>query len=166
MELLLPPLYKMQEQLDHRIEKEKGLEGKETFEQKVLALLVEVGELANETRCFKFWSSKSASSKEIILEEFADGLHFILSLGLNLPFEVPKQFSIVELQHKDLVQGFLQVFEDIDALKKDRNDVNNYIRLLEDYLVIGCILNFTAEEIEMAYYTKNGVNHTRQDQGY
>ena len=52
--------------------------------RKMLALLVEIGELANETRCFKYWSNKPASEREVILEEYVDGLHFILSIGIDL----------------------------------------------------------------------------------
>ena len=79
-------LFSMQRQLDERIETERGLRGERLIERKLLALLVEVGELANETRCFKFWSSKPKAADETILEEYVDGLHFILSLGLDLSF--------------------------------------------------------------------------------
>ncbi len=45
-----------------------------------LALTIELAELANETRCFKYWSSKGPSEREVILEEFVDSIHFLLSL--------------------------------------------------------------------------------------
>ena len=58
-----------------------------TFAERVLALLVELGEFANETRCFKYWSEKPPSPKERILDEYADALHFFLSLGVMLGAE-------------------------------------------------------------------------------
>lgn len=52
----LSKLFKIQEQLDERIVKEKGLEGQDLLDKKILALQVELGELANCWRGFKFWS--------------------------------------------------------------------------------------------------------------
>ncbi|GEN30251.1 dimeric dUTPase (all-alpha-NTP-PPase superfamily) [Cerasibacillus quisquiliarum] len=52
----LSKLFPIQKKLDDRIEKEKGLEGQDLLNKKILALLVELGELANEWRGFKFWS--------------------------------------------------------------------------------------------------------------
>jgi dimeric dUTPase (all-alpha-NTP-PPase superfamily) len=47
----------MQKELDERIIKEKGLEGKDLFPNTVLALQVELAEFANEGRWFKHWSN-------------------------------------------------------------------------------------------------------------
>lgn len=166
MNLQLQSLFEMQNELDRRIERDRGLENEDLIDKKILALQVEVGELANETRCFKFWSSKAPSDKEVILEEFVDGLHFLLSLGIILPYDVPKQMQVPELIQESLVDAFLKVYEDLTTLKNNRNDVNNYVTLMEDYLMIGRLLGFTAEEVNHAYLSKNEVNHTRQDQGY
>ncbi|MEG2909687.1 MAG: dUTP diphosphatase, partial [Erysipelotrichaceae bacterium] len=84
MKLYVKDLYEMQDKLDQRIFDEHGITRIETMNRRMLALLIEIGELANETRCFKFWSNKGASSKDVILEEYADGIHFLLSLGIDL----------------------------------------------------------------------------------
>lgn len=60
----------MQKVLDTRIIEEHGLEGQNLFYNMILALQVEIGELANETRCFKHWSNKGPSEKEVILMEY------------------------------------------------------------------------------------------------
>jgi dimeric dUTPase (all-alpha-NTP-PPase superfamily) len=60
---------------------EKGL-----LSARLLALQVEVSELANATRCFKYWSTKESEPKERLLDEYADVLHFVLSLGNTLKF--------------------------------------------------------------------------------
>ncbi len=52
----LNSLFKKQQELDKHIVKEKGLEGQDLLDKKILALQVELGELANEWRGFKFWS--------------------------------------------------------------------------------------------------------------
>lgn len=52
----LNKLFEIQAKLDKHIVEEKGLEGQDLLDKKILALQVELGELANEWRGFKFWS--------------------------------------------------------------------------------------------------------------
>lgn len=58
MMITLEQMYEMQKQLDAKIIKEKGLEGVDLLPNTVLALQVEIGELANEWRGFKHWSTR------------------------------------------------------------------------------------------------------------
>ncbi len=109
MTLTLEQMYEMQKALDARIIKEKGLEGQDLLPNTVLALQVEIGELANEWRGFKHWSNDNEPRYEKrtiafrdkedgtgdafehvtypLLEEYVDCLHFFLSLArqLDLP---------------------------------------------------------------------------------
>src|SRR5690625_2830962 len=63
----LNKLFEAQRKLDERIVKEKGLENEDLLDKRILALLVELGELANEYRGFKFWSEdQNATTKELI----------------------------------------------------------------------------------------------------
>jgi dimeric dUTPase (all-alpha-NTP-PPase superfamily) len=53
----LKKLFELQRQLDEHIEKEHPRKpGEDRLAKKILALLVELGELANEARFFKYWS--------------------------------------------------------------------------------------------------------------
>ncbi len=52
----LQKLLETQKILDDRIIEQHGLEGQDFLPEKILALQVELGELANEWRGFKFWS--------------------------------------------------------------------------------------------------------------
>src|SRR5690625_4897765 len=70
-ELNLQKLFKTQAELDERIVKEKGLEEQDLLDKKVLALQVELGELANEWRGFKFWSEDQRPRVENWVECFA-----------------------------------------------------------------------------------------------
>ena len=81
-------LYELQDELDKFIIENKNLNmsKKELLTDSVLALQVEVSELANSTRCFKHWSNKGAEPKEVVLEEYVDVLHFFLSVGNQLGF--------------------------------------------------------------------------------
>lgn len=160
----LSKLFRMQRALDEYIEKEHGLQEADLFDKKVLALLVEIGELANETRCFKFWSVKKPSEHKVILEEFVDGVHFILSLGLKLSFE--KEAALAEKEAAGTItEQFLCVYEAIHLFKEEKSQ-EAYEQLLNDYFTLGRLLGFSAEEVEGAYVAKNEVNYERQQQGY
>lgn len=161
----LKRLFEMQRELDSRIEAEHGIVRTDSLlDKKVLALLVEVGELANETRCFKFWSSKGPSEKEVVLEEYADGLHFVLSIGLFLGFE--DKLSLKDLNvSRDLSSQFLHIYQLSNELKFYPS-INKYNELFSNYLLLGKQLKFSLADIEAAYLSKNQVNHVRQDEGY
>lgn len=87
----LKELYKMQMDLDEFIVRNRFKELQEYDEiiflrDRLLALFTEVGEFANATRCFKYWSKKGPESRERLLDEYVDILHFWLSIGNALGF--------------------------------------------------------------------------------
>lgn len=162
----LRQLFQMQKQLDTHIETTHQLENEDLFDRKVLALLVELSELANETRCFKFWSLKPSSEKQVILEEFVDGVHFMLSLGLEQSFEQTLTTIEVNTIPKITVsEQFLQVYEAVHQFRNKRS-IPTYENMFRQLLMLGEILGFSGEEIYEAYIEKNKVNFERQQQGY
>lgn len=160
-------LYSMQKLLDERIETQHGLQAENLVEKKILALLVEIGELANETRCFKFWSLKPAAPLEKVLEEYVDGLHFILSLGLDLDFTYNPTNNETKKKAGTgiLVEQFLLVFQAVNQFQQKKT-IETYNDLFANYLSLGDYLGFTGEKIQQAYIQKNEVNHERQNQNY
>ena len=132
----------------------------------MLALQVEVGELANETRCFKFWSLKKPSEASIILEEYVDCLHFILSLGIETNLQNTKLNKNLKVENNtDTTEMFLNLNEKINIFAKNKCE-KSYIDLFEQFILLGNILGFSSENIEEAYLNKNKINHQRQDEGY
>ncbi|ASK63008.1 dUTPase [Virgibacillus phasianinus] len=156
-------LFSMQNQLDRHIEKKHHVEQSTLFESKYLALLVEIGELANETRCFKFWSTKAPSDGETILEEYVDGLHFILSLGIEKGY---KYESSENYQSAGTVtEQFNRVFRYCVQFHENTTE-ENYRTLFESFLALGKILDFDEKSIMDGYKKKNDKNYLRQEQGY
>ncbi|SFM07441.1 Dimeric dUTPase, all-alpha-NTP-PPase (MazG) superfamily [Gracilibacillus orientalis] len=156
-------LFDMQRELDNYILAQHDLKNENVFDKKVLALLVEVGELANETRCFKYWSVKPASEKSVIAEEYVDGIHFILSLGLELGLDQYQAGN--SMDDEDLTSLFHQVFRSISVLKEEQS-VETYNQVFDTYLKLGEKLGFSANDIKKAYVDKNKINFERQNQGY
>lgn len=153
----------MQKKLDTYIEENHQLQEKNLFDDKILALLVEMGELANETRCFKFWSTQTEVDEEAILEEYVDGIHFLLSLGLEKNF----LFESLDVgsQSFTLTEQFNEVYR-LASLFKEKTTMENYKLLFMNYVQLGDLLGFTPADIEKAYLEKNEVNFNRQDEGY
>lgn len=156
----LEKLFAMQKELDEYIARLHPPEpGERRIYSKVLALLVEIGELANETRCFKFWSVKPPAPRERILEEAADVLHFLLSIGNDAGAE-PK--SVLPRKKENLTEQLLRFY--CDAQLCYVKEQWSWVFAL--YLGLIDMLGFTWDEIEEAYMRKNEVNHKRQDHGY
>lgn len=158
-------LFQMQKGLDSHIESNHGLKEADLFDRKILALLVELGELANETRCFKFWSLKPSSPQDTVLEEFVDGIHFILSLGIECGFDGEKDFTVPVEKTVSVNGQFLFVYEAIGKFRASRS-LTDYKELIEVYLHLGEMLGFNSSQIEKAYIDKNEVNYKRQAEGY
>lgn len=161
----LQEIFAMQKELDSHIEKQHGLENEDLFDRKILALLVELGELANETRCFKFWSLKPASDQATILEEFVDGVHFMASLGIECSFETIDEVKSMTDDKATINEQFLKVYEAVHAFRIARSE-ETYISMLQAYLCLANLLGFQDEDIKRAYISKNEVNYKRQQTGY
>ncbi|KOO46874.1 dUTP diphosphatase [Priestia koreensis] len=157
-------LFAMQKELDMHIETTHQLKEENLIQRKVLALLVELGEFANETRCFKFWSVKGASPKETILEEYVDGIHFLLSLGIEFSLHDMDVITSSE-RGEDVTEQFLKVYDGVLGLRTEPNR-QSYVEVFGDYLALGEMLGFTNEDVEDAYMSKNEVNYQRQKEGY
>lgn len=156
-------LFEKQVKLDEYINNNHDLNEENLFDQKILALLVELGELANETRCFKFWSNKKRNDDAVIIEEYVDNIHFLLSLGLTKGHE----FKEIDYEKTvaDETSQFNLIFKQISHFKQTPTKAN-YLALFRTYLQLADVLGFSSESIMKAYDEKNEVNFARQDQGY
>ncbi len=163
----LQKLFETQAELDKKIVEEKGLQGQDLLDMKILALQVELGELANELpEVFKFWSNKQ-NDYEKALKEYVDGLHFILSIGNEICAEQYKPKKLISF-NDNITNQFNSIFKLIGEWDKVilLIDRNNYYVVFNNFLHLGEMLGFTWEQIESAYYEKNEVNHARQANGY
>lgn len=161
----LKELYALQLGLDKEImTKHEGVSYETTKEKRTLALLVELGEFANETRAFKFWSLKGPSAKEIILDEYADAIHFFLSLGLTIGLnEFEHEFT--KEPAKDLTLAILDVYQKVVEFSRDYSK-SLYIEAFHAYLDLLPALGYTGDDMLEAYKKKLHVNYVRQENKY
>lgn len=159
----LQKLFEMQKELDAFIEKTQKIE-RDVFKEKGLALMVELAELANETRCFKFWSTKGPSERDVILEEFVDSIHFVLSLGLLKGFMSIEKWPVNE-EKRDLTEMFLMTQETILTFIQHPTE-DSYLAIWQCYGLVAYNLGFSFDDVVRAYVEKNEENYQRQRTGY
>lgn len=156
-------LYKLQGELDAEIAKNHNVTYEQTHEKRLLALTVELGELANETRCFKYWSLKGPSPKEVVMEEYADGLHFLLSLGI--PLKTTKFVYEINKPDCDATEQFHRVYKASLNLK-DNYSLENYIDAMQKYLDLALLIGMEVSDIIDSYLAKLEINYQRQENKY
>jgi len=158
----LKKLFDLQRELDSRISKEHHLQNDMLFSEKALALHVEFGSLANETRCFQYWCNQKASPQDVILDGYVDCLYFILSIGLDKDFEDIE--PVLSCSVSNTTEQFLDIFIDINDFLIC-SSIDHYITLFEDFLSLGINLGFTEAVIENTYLHKNYENNQIQAAG-
>ena len=163
MKINLADLYKKQAELDQRIAENHNVSYATTRSRRILALLVEIGEFANATRCFKYWSNKPSEAQDIVLDEYVDGLHFFLSLGIDIGVS-KKEYN--HTKHADnLTEQILEVYR-LAAIFYKKQDEKSYIKSFQAFINITTLLKVRWSTIEKAYYKKLGENYHRQDTNY
>ncbi|MDD3383605.1 MAG: dUTP diphosphatase [Bacilli bacterium] len=162
----LQEIFDMQEKLDSHIHSLHNVDYENTYKKRILAFLVEIGELANETRCFKYWSLKPSSDKKIVLEEYVDGIHFVVSLGIFLKYIDREKTEVFNCKKNiSMTECFLDLYNSACNLYNNLN-LMTYKHLLSRFLGLGEKLGYSYNEILSAYYAKNKINYQRQENNY
>ena len=159
----LAELYTAQKALDKEIQDLHHVTYESTLHERMLALLVELGEFANETRTFKFWSLKGPSPKERILDEYADALHFFLSLGIALNID-HFEHEFVSYDGK-LTDQILAVYQEVVDFTKNANPTT-YATAFHAFLNLLPSLGYNEKDMFDAYRAKLAVNYKRQESHY
>ena len=129
------------------------------------AYRVELGELLQEWKQFKFWKlNKGEIDRKKMLEEWADCMHFALSLELFIVEKLEVNFTnkdytkSLNLKIRYLDKNY--IYGTLDSCY----EINSTI--LNDTIALGLKLGYTLEELEKAYWKKNKINWERIEWGY
>lgn len=187
-------LYEIQKVLDKHIEKvHPAHEYENRLYKKILALLVELGECANEWRGFKFWSIDQEPRTEVLIvcdECGGSGRNHSGYCGSCHGGYVGKENPLLEeyvdclhfilsigndlgyridfakrYEYESIERQFKELFWEISDLEK-ASSITDYTSMFAKFAGLGNMLGFTWIEIEQAYLSKNEINHERQDKGY
>ena len=156
--LELKNIYKETKYLDELFGEQYDIKAPEIIRKNKLELLVEFGELANETRCFKFWSKKQNGEKEKILEEYIDCLFMILyfcninDVSLDETFESPEKL--------DLIDTLLKLYDYGCILNKEMNKII-VKKLLVEIIYLSELLGFNLDDLEKGTINKSKIIQKR-----
>jgi dimeric dUTPase (all-alpha-NTP-PPase superfamily) len=160
--MLLAPLFEKQLEVDTYIERNLliHMDDVETVDKRVHAFKVEVGEFSNETGWFKYWKTSHKMDRAKTLEELADCMAFLLSVGISRKY--------VFVQELDARRWWKvprpEMFEFL--LSCSLESAGEWKTAFETLLGIGLKLGFSTGEMEAAYYEKSDKNIERQKQNY
>jgi len=156
-------LFQQQKALDHNIIVNKKLQEKDLLKDKTVALICELYECVNENRHFKFWSDrKSVENRKDLLEEYIDTIHFTLSIANDFGYHSHNYIHTCEINLNELILNITNI---ATILPKSR-EKHHIHTLVNQVIQLGYELGFTEEEVIYAYYKKNEINYTRQENGY
>lgn len=131
-------------------------------EKMLIALYTEIGEFANEVQSFKYWKKQKNIDQEKLLEEYADGLHFLMSFAIKL--KCSNEIKEI-IKSNDINDQFLHMFNSVGRLTKklSKKRVETAIGI---YLGLAHLLNITEEQVIDAYLKKNNKNFERLKNNY
>jgi dimeric dUTPase (all-alpha-NTP-PPase superfamily) len=157
-------LLETQKELDIAIAKNLGIEDDFNsvgmVDDRIFALKVELGELANEVSFFKYWKKSHIINQAATLEELADVLHFVLSVGNSRKYTFIKEIDPIQWDLVPIGRLFIYIMENaFDSSGKWKNAI-------EQLFCIGMKLGYSEAEIVQAYNDKNQENYARQSRGY
>lgn len=155
-----------QRELDKHINLEHPkLPGDDRLTKKVMALIVELGELGNEIKeYFKFWSYKKNDMQKAI-EEYVDAYHFILSLAIEADIEVDFEIEYEYEKNNNVPLQFILV--NSAAIRfNNYQSLDSWETLMQEFLILGNSIGFAWADIEREYFNKNEINHVRQEEKY
>ena len=109
-----------------------------------IELLVEIGELANETKCFKYWTTKKPNS-ELVSLEYADCIIMCLCFCNYLNINLDNNFPIVS-HNEDIISIFGNLYKLASAFYYDeqKKTIKEIFSLL---IHLGHKLGYTDDDI-------------------
>ncbi|EOQ15399.1 hypothetical protein KQ3_05868 [Bacillus cereus B5-2] len=166
--LNIQKIFEAQDKLDRKVVEVHGLQEKNLTGDVTQALYTELGELSNEIGFFKYWKKNKKDDKARQFDEWADCLHFIVSLGnkydhVELILGTNRTFKIAEnfIEHEYSFHKLLS-----KMYKADYSCIFEYSDALSALLAIGKKMGMSGEDMEKAYFEKNQVNYDRLASGY
>ena len=153
----LTNIYKITKQIDKQFALHYG-NNEEIVKKNRLELLVELGELANETRCFKYWSIKQTGEKEKVLEEYIDCLFMVLYFSNITDVSLDEEFPTS--LNGDLIDTFLSLNKYASDISKEPKK-DEIKRVLVELIHLAEILDFTIEDLERVTLIKKKIIEDR-----
>lgn len=133
-----------------------------TFKKNCVELLVELGEFINETKCFKYWSTKEPN-KDLVLEELADVITMLMYFA-NLNKMSVAKYKVTE-NNEDLFVLINETYLASTKLMEDMSE-DNIDKIFVLIYKIAYILDIKDDEIVDAIKKKHEIIYERLNSDY
>ncbi|QKT05573.1 dUTP diphosphatase [Mycoplasma sp. OR1901] len=163
----LETLFELQKKLDSKIQRKREkthpeFSDKNIKTQKMLALIIEAAEYVNEVQSFKYWKNNKNVNVEAIKEEFADLMHFLITIGYEHNVDPNFEPKII---NSDINEQFKELFVSIGNLIENPNSTKvKYV--FEIALGSFIMQGFNYSELFWSYFKKNQKNYKRLYSNY
>lgn len=149
----------MQKKLDEKVFNRAGVTANGTINERLLALAVELSELANELSCFKYWKQSHVVKLDETKEEWADVLHFAASVGnsYNHKLQYIHLNSIKPKSKEDVTRLLLFMMGLVPKL----HSRIHYVSFMEGLFDIARFIDMDENEMMHQYILKNDKNYQR-----
>lgn len=118
--------------------------------RKNLEFHVKIGDLANETKCFKYWKdNNNFIDMQVVFKKYIDCLSQILTLGIDNNYTDIANICVKPNDYC-ISDQFLNLYIDINDLIISPSK-DHYLTLFEDILSLGITLGFTQTQIQNAF---------------
>ena len=156
-------VYKKNKELDEKFNSLYNMNDFNIIRKNKLELLVELGELANETKCFKYWSSKDINNEDL-REEYADCLIMVLCFFNMYNINLDENFVIPKIKY-DVVDLFGHLYKLCSEFYHEDN--RDLIKLIfVNFIELGHLLKLTDDEIIEVCLMKINKNFERFETGF
>lgn len=154
MKIKLTEILNFQSNFDKFIDEVNKVNRADIRKKLHLAMMAELMELCNETRCFNYWSDKKRGKDEEVLSEFADVLSFCLSEGIE--YYNLMQVEEIEINEQKIANNdeLTNCFILLIDLFNQINDLTSLIKMLKTLLELGLMLGYNFDTLINAYYKK------------
>lgn len=128
-----------------------------------LELLVELGELTNETKCFKYWSNKPFDIDKV-KEEYADCMQMILYFFNKFNVSLEEDFKMTKIYY-DTIDSFGNLYKLCSEFyhNEDRDLIKE---IFVKFIDLGYQLGFNDDDIIEACLMKIRKNFKRFEEGF
>lgn len=140
-----------QNQVNSLIKIDSSLSDYKLFARRHLQLHVKLSDLANETKCYKYWvDEETILDNNTIFEKYIICFKQILSVGLDKNYDDIDEITITPSEYC-LSDQFINLYIDVNDLIISPSK-DHYITILEDFLSLSISLGFTEQQIIAGFY--------------
>lgn len=117
--------------------------------QKILAFLHDLSEVAQDSRCYLFWEKQEPIEHQTLLEHYLDGLTMLMSVGYELRIDSIKNHTEIP-ENQDIYSLFFKIYRAILNVQQHYSS-DDYQNTIDDYFTLGFKLGINIDEIIANY---------------